>query len=521
MSSPLRSEGNGSAPAGAGSPGLLRVLGPGMAIAVVVGNTIGSGIFAKPGVIAANGGSFPLIMTVWLAGTVLCVLGTLCLAELAVMLPRAGGLYVYLREAYGGTAAFLFGWQELFLNRPASTGALATICVASLSNVLGIPFSIPLAVFLASLLVVGMAGINMLGVLWGGWTQAITTVIKGGFVAFVALLPVALQGMGYGVMDAARFSETVTPLQPGTSAQVAAVLLAVLWAYNGWEGIAPVAEEIRDPRRNIPIALFGGIGILALLYLGATLAYHSVVPMEEMIRPENRHHVAELMVTRLLGPIGGTLMSAGIMLSTFGTVNSNTMLSPRITYAMGRDGAFFPVFGKVHPRFRTPIAAIAVQAFMTVTLLIVSAVLIQMIPFFRDHSVFDLLTNCVVLISSVFYALAVGAVMVLRRTQPERERPFRTPMYPLIPIVYLIVNAWFLYQISFGQPVETFVGLGFILLGIPVYHHFRKSRPASPAGFDPPLAGSGDAADAPADASLAAARLEAAAAPVASSSTTP
>jgi len=489
-----------------------------MAIAVVVGNTIGSGIFAKPGIIAASGGSFPLIITVWIVGTVLCVLGTLCLAELAVMLPRAGGLYVYLREAYGGTAAFLFGWQELFLNRPASTGALATICIASLSNALGMPFSIPFAVFLASLLVLGMAGINMLGVLWGGWTQAVTTVIKGGFVAFVALLPVAMQAMGYGVMEAARFSQTVTPLQPGLSAQVAGVLLAVLWAYNGWEGIAPVAEEIRDPRRNIPIALFGGIGILAILYLGATLAYHSVVPIEEMIQPENRKHVAELMVQRLLGPIGGTLMSVGIMLSTFGTVNSNTMLSPRITYAMGRDGAFFPIFGKVHPRFRTPIAAIAVQALMTVALLIVSTVLIQSIPYFRDHSVFDLLTNCVVLISSVFYALAVGAVVVLRRTQPERERPFRTPFYPLIPILYLLVNAWFLYQISFGQPFETFAGLGFILLGIPVYHSFRKSRPASPTGLEAALSGSGEAAGMPAAALLATAVP---AAPVASSSTTP
>lgn len=461
------------------SPGLLRVLGPGMAIAVVVGNTIGSGIFAKPGIIAAEGGSFPLIMSVWLIGTVLCVLGTLCLAELAVMLPRAGGLYVYLREAYGGTTAFLFGWQNLLFNRPASTGALAVICVGALGHALGRPFPVPVAVLMASSLVLGLSAINIAGALWGGWAQAVTTVIKGGFVAFVALLPLAMESLGYSIFDAARFSERVTPIQPGTAAQVAAVLLAVLWAYNGWEGVAPVAEEIRNPTRNIPIALFGGIGILALLYLGATVAYHSVIPMAEMIVPENRQHVAELMVKRLLGPVGGTLMSLGIMLSTLGTINSNMLLYPRVTYAMGRDGSFFPIFGEVHVRFRTPVAAILLQAIMTVTLITISAVLIEFVPYFRNHSIFNLLTDSVVFACSIFYALAVGAVLVLRRTQPEMPRPFRTPFYPVIPIAYLLVNAWFLYHVFLGQPVEAVVGLVLIGLGLPVYWWFRSRQAAA------------------------------------------
>ena len=461
------------------SPGLLRVLGPGMAIAVVVGNTIGSGIFVKPGIIAASGGSFSLIATVWLVGTVLCVLGTLCLAELAVMLPRAGGMYVYLREAFGGTTAFLFGWQNLLINRPASTGALAVICVDSLSHALRIPFSGPFSVSLACLIVLGLTAINIFGVLWGGWTQAATTIIKCGFVAFIALLPIAMQLMGWSILDASRFSETVTPLRPGTATQAAAVLLAVLWAYNGWEGIAPVAEEVRDPKRNIPIALFGGIGILAVLYLGATLAYHSVIPISEMILPENRQRVAELMVTRLLGPIGGTLMSVGIMLSTFGTINSNMMISPRVTYAMGQDGSFFSIFGRVHAQFRTPVAAILTQGLLTCFLIGLSAVLIHFVDFFRNHTVFDLLTNSVVFVSSIFYALSVAAVVVLRRTQPDRERPFRTPFYPAVPIAYLLVNAWFLYYIFGSNPAEAFAGIGVIAVGVPVYWWFRQSAAVS------------------------------------------
>jgi len=332
---------------------------------------------------------------------------------------------------------------------------------------------------MASSLVLGLSAINIAGALWGGWAQAVTTIIKGGFVAFVALLPLAMEALGYSVLDAARFSERVTPLQPSVAAQAAAVLLAVLWAYNGWEGVAPVAEEIRNPTRNIPIALFGGIGILALLYLGATVAYHSVIPMEEMIVPENRQHVAELMVKRLLGPVGGTLMSVGIMLSTLGTINSNLLLYPRVTYAMGRDGSFFPIFGEVHVRFRTPVAAILLQAIMTVTLITISAVLIEFVPYFRNHSIFNLLTDSVVFACSIFYALAVGAVVVLRRTQPDVPRPFRTPFYPVIPIAYLLVNAWFLYHVFLGQPVEAVVGLVLIGLGLPVYWWFRSRQVAS------------------------------------------
>lgn len=451
------------------SPTLLRALGPGMAIAIVVGNVIGSGIFAKPGGIAAEGGRFDLIMAVWVVGGLLCLLGALCFAELATMLPHAGGLYVYLREAYGKLTAFLFGWQEFLFNRPASTAALSMIFVGSLGKATGIDFGIFVTLALACGLQVAAAGINVAGVLWGGRVQAATTIIKTGFVVFVAVLPFVLEIGGRDVVNTANFSATIVPLQSSTATQIAAVLLAVMWAYNGWHGIAPVAEEIRNPQRNIPIALFGGIGLLILLYLGANIAYHAVVPMAEMAIPANQEHVAELMVKRLLGEWGGKLMSIGVMFSTLGAINSNLLLGPRVSFAMGRDKVFFPVLGEVHARFRTPSIAILVQGGMGVVLVLVSAVLVEHVDYFKKKSIFDLLTECIVFVSSIFYALAVGAVIVLRRQQPDRDRPYRTLGYPFVPILYILVYGWFLTYVFLGNPAEALIGFGMIAAGVPVF----------------------------------------------------
>jgi APA family basic amino acid/polyamine antiporter len=458
------------------SPSLLRALGPGMAIAIVVGNVIGSGIFAKPGRIAAEAGRFDLIIAVWIVGGVLCLLGALCFAELATMLPHAGGLYVYLREAYGKLTAFLFGWQEFLFNRPASTAALSMIFVGSLGIALGFNFGIFVKLALAIALQIAAVGINVVGVLWGGRVQAATTIIKAGFVAFVAVLPFVLEVGGRSVIDSSNFVATIEPAQSSLATQIAAVLLAVMWAYNGWHGIAPVAEEIRNPQRNIPIALFGGVGLLILLYLSANIAYHAVVPIAEMAAPKNQEHVAELMVNRLLGDWGGKLMSIGVMVSTLGAINSNLLLGPRVPFAMGRDKVFFPILGEVHARFRTPAVAILVQGGLGVAMVLASAVLVEYVDYFKHKSIFGILTDCIIFVSSIFYALSVGAVMVLRRKQPDRERPYRTLGYPFVPILYIIVYGWFLVYVYLGNPAESLIGLGIIALGIPVFYYWNRKE---------------------------------------------
>ncbi len=452
-------------------PGLLRALGFPTVVAIVVGNVIGSGIFAKPGNIAAEAGNFGLVVTAWMAGGVLCLLGALSFAELGVMMPRAGGLYVFLREVYGRLAAFLFGWSDFLFMKPASIGALASIFIGSMARACGWQTRPVGEVLLAGSLIALMAGVNVLGVVWGGRMQSITTLLKATFLAAVTLLPFVLAATGSAQVSFDNLATTVSPRQDSLAGQFAVVLLAVMWAYNGWEDMPRIAEEIRDPQRIMPRALLAGIAILVLLYVGANVAYHLVLSMQEM--KDAGDHAAEAMILRLIGPAGERIMSIGIMLSTFGAINSNLLLGPRVSVAMGRDDVFFRILGRVHVNYRTPAVAILVQALMAIALYIASAVLVHSTDMFREKSAFELLTNYVIFSSSIFYALAVLAVVILRRRHPEWERPFRTPFYPWVPLAYVGFYCWFLYQVFSAQPWESATGLELTAAGIPVYYAYR------------------------------------------------
>jgi APA family basic amino acid/polyamine antiporter len=468
--------------------GLRRDLGLQIAVAVVVGNVIGSGIFLKPGNIAAESGDFRLILTVWVFGGLLCMLGGLCFAELATMLPEAGGLYVYLREAYGKLVGFLFGWTEVIFGKPASIGALSVAFIGSLSLAIGWSPSPAAEVLIAAVLIVTLAGINILGVVWGGRMQWLTTVIKAGFLAAVALLPFVLIPFVSDSIDTANYLTKVTPRQASLAGQVGAVLLAVMWAYNGWHGITALAEEVRNPQRNIPLALFIGIGILIVLYVSANVAYHGVLTMEELRQAGD--HGAEQMLLKLLGKTGLAAMSAVIMCSTFGAINTNLLQAPRISFAMGRDGVFFRTLGNVHANYRTPAPAIAVMAAMSIALIItvsVSKGLVQnlepssfesefvsrIVASLKDDSIFSLLTNFVIFSASIFYVLGVLAVIVLRLRRPELSRPYRTLGYPVTPLLFLAVYAWFLAQVYSTNPLESRVGIVLIAVGIPVFFAYR------------------------------------------------
>ena len=447
---------------------LVRALGPGMAVAIVVGNVIGSGIFAKPGQIAADGRQFPLIIAAWVTGGVLSLLGGLCFAELGAMLPRAGGMYVYLKHAYGRPLGYLQGWSQFIFGNPGSLGALSLIFVAHLGEVTGQQISGFATVGLSITLIVGLAMINIAGVLWGGWVQSLTTVVKAAFVLAVAVTPFALAApVGSGEMLAAG-GLPIDADTPGAATRFAAVLLAVMWAYNGWHGITPVAEEVRNPGKNIPRSLLVGICILTVLYVSANIAYHAVVPMQEMAIPENREKVAVLMFDRLLGPVGGTLMAVGVMISTFGAINSNLLLGPRVPFALGRDDSQLRWMGDVNPRFRTPARAICIQAGMGVLLLIGSTLMVEYVPSLKEQGkgIFDLMTNYIIFSSSIFYMLAVLAVPVLRRKHPDWERPFQVSL--LVPAAYLIFYSWFLYHVFLYSPFEALIGIAMNLSGIPL-----------------------------------------------------
>lgn len=490
------------------STGLVRALGPVIATAVVVGNVIGSGIFLKPGNIAAAAGDFRLIISVWVLGGVLCILGGLCFAELSAMKPHVGGMYVYLREAYGRWVAFLFGWTEVFFSKPASIGALGVAFVGSLNLATGNHLSPTHQVLLAAALIAAMAWVNVLGVLWGGRLQLVVTLIKAIFLAGVALLPFAMIPWASESIDVANYSTTVKPGQVSFASQVSVVLLSVMWAYNGWHGITPLAEEVRDPHRNIPLALFAGIGILIVLYVAANFAYHGVLSMAEMKAAGD--HAAEEMLNKLFGKTGLAAMSAVIMCSTFGAINTNLLQAPRITFAMGHDGTFFRSLGTVHATYRTPAMAIVVMAIMAIALIAsvagAKAMLAapektkdseatsetsyatvdestedaspeQLMPMIvaslRNDTIFSLLTNFVIFSASIFYMLGVAAVIVLRYRLPDAERPYRTWGYPVVPLLFLAVYFWFMTQVYHSNPLESRTGVLFIAIGLPVYWAYR------------------------------------------------
>lgn len=470
------------------SHSLKRDLGLKIATAVVVGNVIGSGIFLKPGNIAGDGGSFGLIISVWVFGGILCLLGALCFAELATMFPEAGGLYVYLRNAYGKPVAFLFGWTEVIFGKPASIGALAVAFIGSLSLATGMKLPLAFEVLMGAVLIIGLAGINIVGVLWGGRMQLATTIVKAGFLGIVAVLPFALIPFVAESVVPANYASTTVPNQQALAGQIGAILLAVMWAYNGWHGITPLAEEVSHPQRNIPLSLFAGIGILMVLYVTANVAYHGVLTMGEMKAAGD--HAAEEMLKRLLGQPGLTAMSAVIMCSTFGAINSNLLQAPRVSFAMGRDRVFFQTLGRVHATFRTPVPAILVLAAMSIALLVAAAaakvfaqdlvvnsyeseLARKVIASLQDDSIFSLLTNFVIFSASIFYMLGVAAVLVLRRKMPDTKRPYRTWGYPVTPIAFLVVYLWFLTQVYASNPLESRTGVLFILCGLPVYAGYR------------------------------------------------
>ena len=483
--------------------GLLRVLGLGTAVAVVVGNVIGSGIFYKPGAIAAAAGSFPLIISTWVVGGVLCILGALCFAELAAMLPQAGGPYVYLREAYGRPAAFLFGFNDFLFARPAAIGALSVAFVEALASAFDWQAPIVLKVAMSLSLIALVAWVNLVGVIWGGRLQGLTTIIKGGFLLLMGLAPFVFVAAGWGGFEVANYATSAPVEDVSLSTRFGIVLLAVMWAYDGWHGVAPVAEEIRAPQKNIPRALIWGVGILIFLYVLANIAYHGVLSMQEVEAAGTK--AAQAMIKKLLVPLGDTTaqlgvaaMGAVIMCSTFGGINSNLLLAPRIVFAMGRDDVFFRALGRVHVNYRTPATAIMIQAAMAMLLIVATAVLIESADSLKtiaivqqltgeqdlkQSTIFDILTNLVVFSASIFYMLCVFSVFVLRKMHPDWERPYRTWGYPFVPAAFVLFYLWFLAQIYLGQPWESRLGLLFIALGLPVYfayQYWAKRHPEDP-----------------------------------------
>ena len=441
-----------SEPAVTHSSSLPRRLGLWSAVAVLVGSTIGSGIFRSPAGIADKlPGPFPLLV-IWVVGGLFALCGALTLAEVSGAFPQTGGVYVYIREAWGRLAGFLFGWTELVLIRAAALGAISTTFAEYMLRVSGrdpglAPYD-SYVHYVAAIAILLTATFNYVGLKWGSLVQSITTLAKVGALLLIIVLAFALGLPQTGGHYTPAFPPGSFSLMPFGLA-----LVSVLWVYDGWADVTFVGGEVKDPERNLPRVLIYGTLIIITLYLLANLAYLAVLPMEEL---RTSKLVAADVAERVMGTPGVAFVSVAVMVSTFGTLNGSVMTGARVLFATAADGLLFKPIARVHPRFKTPSVAIILEAMLGVLFVLVGT--------------FEQLADAFVTAIVPFYALAVASVFVLRR-RPDYAPPFRVPGYPVVPAIFIVATLLLLGNaiIDPASRYPTLAVLGVIVVGIPVF----------------------------------------------------
>lgn len=454
---------------------LIRQLGLFDSTMVMVGIVIGSGIFLTTGIMAKYIPSASLILLAWIVGGLLTLAGALTYAELGAAMPEAGGQYVYLREAYGPMAAFLFGWI-LFL--VYMTGGIAGLALAFaeyfgyffpalstktfiLSQNVEI-FHHSFRISLSAGQLVGVAVIlflslfNFIGVVFGKFIQNIFTVLKLGTLAAIIILGFSLGGGTPPALTLNPGGLSFGQLIIGFGVS----LVAVIWAFDGWNNVNFVAGEIKKPQRNLPLALIIGTLGITLLYVLTNYIYLSALPMGEI---KGVVRIAEKAITTLFGGSTGPLISAAIIVSIFGAINGSILTGPRVYYAMAKDGLFFRKASLVHPRFRTPGFAILIQAIWASILTLAGT--------------FEQIFTFAMFMAIIFWIAATMSVFTLRKKFPDLPRPYKTWGYPVVPAIFIIASSGILLNTLIEKPVEALAGILFTALGIPVYYYWkRKSR---------------------------------------------
>ena len=458
-----------SAPVAAAPPdeGLVRALGLGSAVLFVLGSVIGSGIFLTTGTMAAALPSPSLLIAAWVAGGVIALSGGLTYAEMGAMFPNSGGVYVYLREAFGPLIAFLYGWAALLVFFSGGIAAVAvgfadyvsyfvpalstTRMIWSLSTPIGL-WTVSAAQLVAVIAIAALAAINYVGVRTGNLVNVVLTVAK---VAGLAALPIL-------ALVATQTSPAWVPIVPPDLASPLAgfgiAMIAVLWTNDAWYCVTWIAGEMKHPQRDLPRALFLGISLLTLIYVVVNVAYLYAIPLADL---KGVSRVAEKAATLMAGVNGARFVALTVVVSTFGCDAAAILAGARLLFAMARDGVFLPAAAKVHPRYRTPhVAIVALSCWSAVLAL--------------SGSYEQLFTY--VMFSSILLHL-VGAVGLfrLRRTRPDHPRPYRVWGYPFVPVVFILSSGAFVLNTLVERPKESFAGLGLLALGLPVYWYFKRT----------------------------------------------
>ena len=458
LSCPMHPTLSSQSPPRAADAQLVRRLGFWATTGLVVGVTIGSGIFRTPATIAGRVPDPLAMMGVWLIGGLISLCGALSVAELSASLPFTGGWYVYLREAWGRLAGFLFGWAELVLIRASASGAIATVFSEYFLRSLGYD---PTASgrttdYVAAATIVIAAVVNIRGVRLGAAVAGASTIAKCGALAVLVFASFLLGGSVGG--GAANFTASGGTVDAGL---FGLALISVLWAYDGFADASFSAGEVRDPQRTMPRAIVFGTLAIVTIYLGANAAYLYVNPIEAVARSPL---IAADTMQAVAGRVGVALVSVVVAVSTFGALIAIMLTAPRVFFAMADDGLFFRSVARVHPRYETPYVAIGLAAALGVAFVLTRT--------------FEQLADTFVLAIWPFYGLAIAGIYRLRRSRPDLPRPYRAPGYPVVPAVFIAAVVYLVGNAAVTDPVWTGVTLAIVLAGVPVYYAmFAGSQP--------------------------------------------
>jgi APA family basic amino acid/polyamine antiporter len=447
---------------------LKRDLGVWGAASIVVGTVIGSGIFLVPKSMVQNVGSAEMVIFVFIFGGFLSLAGALTYAELSAAMPEAGGEYVYLREAYGTFFAFLYGWTQMWVAKSGSIATLATAFFTYMANFFpaleGVMTEIQLPLLglitiktgqIFAMVVIGLLGwLNYFGVKVGGNVQVGVTVVKVGLIALLIVV-----GLTFSGGSTANFSTSVPA--PGGVAGFFAALVAALWAYDGWNNVSMVSSEVKNPQKNLPLALvFGTLAVMAI-YILANLAYFYVLPASGVAGSDR---VAAEMMRKVWGAGGANAVSIAAMISIFAALNGSILTGSRVPYAMARDGLFFKKIGEVHPVYFTPANSIIALSAWSMVLILSGG--------------YDQLFTYVIFASWILYGMATASVLVLRRKRPDMPRPYKAVGYPVVPIIFVLVAAALILSTLQKSPRESLLGLGIMATGIPFYLRWKRKLAA-------------------------------------------
>lgn len=470
---------------------LIRGLGLIAAISVIIGNVIGTGVFLKARVMTCNVGTPTWVIVAWIAAGLLSLAGALTYAELTAMKPHAAGPYVFLRDSYGRLSSFLFGWMQLFIARTGSQASVAVVFAIAMNDYLGgalkqtlfatsvagIPFEITSLQIIAVAAIAIFTTLNCLSVSLTGQIATALTGIKIGLVFLVGLGAfLFVTGGGFenfsladtsgtceGVANAVRFGSAEYTFLAGFGA----AMLAALWGYDGWDNLSFVAGEVKDPHRNVPIAIIGSVVLIILLYVGVHVAYFYVFDPTAIASVSKDSSVAMAVVSKFFGGdilslatgVAVALFTVGLMLSSLGTLHTSILSASRIPYAMAKDGMMFKPFERLSVN-AVPVNGVLFQGVWASILALSGS--------------FDTLTDYVVFGSWIFYALITSSIFVFRRKYPAAERPYKAWGYPVVPVVFLLVAGWLLVNTMMTAPKQSFIGIGLIILGLPVYYYLTN-----------------------------------------------